>query len=109
MVTSGSARVVLIGKSKNKNKTQSNILQDINPTEIPKEFINKITLTFEGDQEIEFDPTGLKENFTVDGMNDWLSKVDKKGHVKLVEITLDLDLIMQSLQKGSDSIFAKYF
>ncbi len=109
MMTSGAARVVLIGKSKNGKNRKNAILQDINPTEIPKRFIEGITVTFEGDQQLEFDTDNLDANFTVDGMSNWLNKIDRKGRIKLVEVTLDLDKIMQSLQEGSDSIFAKYF
>ena len=109
MMTSRAARVVLIGKSKNGKNRKNAILQDINPTEIPKRFIEGITVTFEGDQQLEFDIDNLDENFTVDGMSNWLNKIDRKGRIKLVEVTLDLDKIMQSLQEGSDSIFAKYF
>ena len=58
---------------------------------------------------MEFDTENLEENFTVDGMTEWLNKIDRKGRIQLVEVTLDLDLIMTSLQEGSDSIFAKYF
>ena len=109
MLTNGAARVVLIGKSKNGKTKSNNILQDINPTEIPKQYIDSITVTFDTDQVMEFDTTNLEENFTVDGMTEWLNKIDRKGRIQLVEVTLDLDLIMTSLQEGSDSIFAKYF
>jgi hypothetical protein len=109
MITNGAARVVLIGKSKNGKTKSNNILQDINPTEIPKQYIDSITVTFDTDQVMEFDTTNLEENFTVDGMTEWLNKIDRKGRIQLVEVTLDLDLIMTSLQEGSDSIFAKYF
>ena len=108
-MTSRAARVVLIGKSKNGKNRKNAILQDINPTEIPKRFIEGITVTFEGDQQLEFDIENLDENFTVDGMSKWLNKIDRKGRIKLVEVTLDLDKIMDSLQEVSDSIFAKYF
>lgn len=109
MMTSGAARVVLIGKSKNGKNSSNNILQGINPTEIPKQFIDRITVTFDTEQVMEFDTDNLEENFTVDGMTEWLNKIDRKGRIQLVEVTLDLDLIMASLQEGSDSIFAKYF
>lgn len=109
MITSGAARVVLIGKSKNGKTKSNNILQDINPTEIPKQYIDRITVTFDTEQVMEFDTANLEQNFTVDGMTEWLNKIDRKGRIQLVEVTLDLDLIMTSLQEGSDSIFAKYF
>lgn len=109
MMTSGAARVVLIGKSKSGQKSSNNILQDINPTEIPKQYIDRITVTFDTEQVMEFDTENLEQNFTVDGMTEWLNKIDRKGRIQLVEVTLDLDLIMKSLQEGSDSIFAKYF
>lgn len=111
MIKSGAARVVLIGKSRNKKKhdKKSSVLNDVNPTEIPKEFIDSITVTFENEQVVEFDTNSLEKNFTIDGMNDWISKIDKKGMIDRIEITLDLDLIYDNLQQNSDSIFAKYF
>ena len=113
MITNGAARVVLIGKSrdKKKHKNKTSVLSNVNPTEIPKEFIDGIAITFEGDEEkvVQFDTANIKENFTIDGMSDWLSKIDRKGLVKLVEITLDLDRVYETLQQDSDSIFAKYF
>lgn len=111
MQNGAEARVVLIGKSKNKkkHKNKSNLLSNINPTEIPKQFIDLITVTFDSGQVLNFDTTNIKSNFTITGMNEWLSKIDKKGIVSHVEITLNLDLIYETLQQDSDSIFAKYF
>ena len=42
-------------------------------------------------------------------MQSWLNEIDRKGTIKLVEVSLDLDLIYETLQQDSDSIFAKYF
>lgn len=111
MIKSGAARVVLIGKSrdKNKHKHKTSVLSDVNPTEIPKEFIDGIAVTFDSEQTIQFDTSNIEKNFTIDGMNEWLSKIDRKGMIQTVEITLDLDLIYDTLQQDSDSILAKYF
>lgn len=111
MISSGAARVVLIGKSRHKDKhdRKGSILNDVNPTEIPKEFIDGISVTFDNKQIVEFDISTLEKNFTIEGMNNWISKIDSKGKIKKVEITLDLDLIYDNLQQNSDSIFAKYF
>jgi len=105
------ARVVLVGKSRDKGKflNRNNFLSDINPTEIPKEFIHKITVSFDTGHEADFGTDNLEDTFTISHMHEWLSKIDRKGRIEIVEITLDLDLIYDTIKKNADSIFAKYF
>ena len=111
MISKGAARVVLIGKSKNKSKykNRTSVLSDVNPTEIPKEFIEKISVTFKGGEVVDFNTDKIEKNFTMDDMQSWLNQIDTRGAIKLVEVSLDLDLIYETLQQDSDSIFAKYF
>lgn len=104
------ARVVLVGKSKNKAKFKDkNFLSDINPTEIPKKFILKITVTFDSGEKVDFDTSNIDTTFTIDDMQGWLRKIDHKNIVDLVEITLDLDLIHSTIKQDTDSFFSKYF
>ena len=102
------ARIVLVGKSKNKAKYKDkSFLSDINPTEIPKRFIVKITVTFETGDKVDFDTDNIADTFTIDEMQDWLKKIDTK-HTK-VEIMLDLDLVHLTVKEDADTIFSKYF
>jgi len=104
------ARIVLVGKSKNKEKFKDkSFLSDINPTEIPKKFILKIKVTFETGDKVDFDTANIAETFTIDEMQSWLRRIDSKHMITKVEIMLDLDLIHSTVKVNSDTIFSKYF
>jgi hypothetical protein len=104
------ARIVLVGKSTNKAKYKDkSFLSDINPTEIPKRFIVKITVTFEHGDKVDFDTANIADTFTIDEMQDWLRKIDSKHMIEKVEIMLDLDLIHLTVKEDADTIFSKYF
>ena len=104
------ARIVLVGKSKNKAKYKDkSFLSDINPTEIPKRFIVKITVTFETGDKVDFDTDNIADTFTIDEMQDWLKKIDTKHAITKVEIMLDLDLVHSTVKEDADTIFSKFF
>ena len=104
------ARIVLVGKSKNKEKFKDNsFLSDINPTEIPKVFIVKMTVTFDNGDKVDFDTDNIADTFTIDEMQDWLKKIDTKHAITKVEIMLDLDLVYSTVKSDADTIFSKYF
>lgn len=105
------ARIVLLGRSSKKldSELNKNLLGDVNPTEIPKEFIVKIDVTFNTGKIVEFTTDRIKENFTLEAIEEFLSEYNTKGQVKLIEITLDLDEVYTTIQSGTDNIFSKYF
>jgi hypothetical protein len=104
------ARIVLVGRSKNKEKFKDkSFLSDINPTEIPKVFIIKIKVTFDTGDKVDFDTVNIADTFTIDEMQDWLRKIDSKHMIEKVEIMLDLDLIYSTVKDDADTIFSKYF
>jgi hypothetical protein len=104
------ARIVLVGRSKNKEKFKDkSFLSDINPTEIPKVFIIKIKVTFDTGDKIDFDTANIADTFTIDEMQDWLRKIDSKHMIEKVEIMLDLDLVYSTVKDDADTIFSKYF
>lgn len=92
-----------------KNKFKNNLLSEVNPTEIPKQFIERIDVTFGTGHIVQFDTSKLKQNFTMDAVKDFLKSYDKNSRVNLIEITLDLEKIYETLQQDADTIFAKYF
>ena len=104
------ARIVLVGKSKNKEKFKDkSFLSEIKPTEIPKVFIIKIKVTFENGDKVDFDTSNIADTFTIDELQDWLRKIDSKHMIEKVEIMLDLDLIYSTVKDDADTIFSKYF
>jgi len=84
-------------------------LGDINPTEIPKMFIQKIDVTFSTGKIIEFNTDRIYDNFTFEAIDDFLGEHNARGQVKLIEITLDLDKIHKTIKAGTKTMFSKYF
>ena len=105
------AKIVLLGRTSKKpaNTHNKSLLADINPTEIPKEFIDKIDVTFSTGKIVEFSTSRMKDNFTFEAVEEFLKEFNAKGQVKIIEITLDLDKVHNAIQVGADSIFSKYF
>lgn len=105
------ARIVLLAKSVrgSKSKFKQNLLSDINPTEIPKQFIESVNITFDDKLIVPFSVEKIKNNFTVEQLETFLNGYDKSKRVTLIEITLDIDKIYQTLQYDSDHVFSKYF
>jgi hypothetical protein len=85
------------------------ILKDIQPTEIPRDFIVRVDVTFSTGKRMEFDTSRINRNFTVDEIQDFLHEYDRNGLVQLIEITLDLEKIYKTIQQDCDSIFSKLF
>jgi hypothetical protein len=89
------------------NNFDLGILKDIQPTEIPKEFIFKVDVTFSTGKVVEFDTSRIKNNFTFDEIQEFLTEFDRKGLVRLIEITLDLAKVYKTIQQDCESIFSK--
>lgn len=104
-------RVVLLGKSTttDSKKLHKEILNNISPTEIPKKFIDSIDVTFDEGQTIPFSTEGLKGNFSMEEIKEFLRTNDVKGKVELVEIVLNLDLVTANLQEQTSDFLGKYF
>ena len=105
------AKIVLLGRSSKKQDVEFNqsLLGNINPTEIPKEFIDSIDITFNNGKVVEFNTERLNENFTLEAVEKFLKEHSSRGQVTLLEIVLDLDLVHEVIQAGADNIFSKYF
>ena len=105
------ARIVLLGKvsGHSKNGFKTNLLSEINPTEIPKQFIECINFTYDDDISVPFSVAKIKNNFTLEQLEKFLNEYDKNKRVSLIEITLDLEKIYAVLEEDANHLFSKYF
>ncbi len=110
-MSSFSTKIVLLGKSTNKKskKVHKDILNNIQPTEVPKEFIDSITVTFSNNEVVPFNVNSLKGNFSLEQVQDFLKEYKATEKVDLIEIALDLDYITKDLEEKSNSFLEKYF
>ena len=104
-------RIMLLANISNMKNSNFDIeiLKDIQPTEIPREFIVRVDVTFSTGERQKFDTSHINKNFTVDEIRDFLYDHDRNGLVQLIEITLDLEKIYKTIQQDCDSIFSKLF
>lgn len=104
-------RIVLLAKISNveSDKFALGVLKDIQPTEIPRDFIVRVDVTFSTGERVEFDTRRITKNFTVEEIHNFLNEFDRGGLVELIEVTLDLKKIYKTIQQDSNNIFAKLF
>ena len=112
MTSRSSAHIVLLAKSRKGSKYKkfkNDLLSEIYPTEIPREFVSCIEVFFNNQQSVQFDCDKLTPTFTMEQLKKWLSTHDTRDGIKVVEITLDLDKVYETLQHDTESILSKYF
>lgn len=105
------ARIVLLGKSTSvkSKKIHQEILNTLQPTEVPKEFIDSITVTFANDEVIPFDVSKLKGNFSLDEVHNFLKSHKAEDKVDTIEIAINLDVVSKQLESKSNSLLNKHF
>lgn len=101
-------KIVLLADMKDLKNTNFDldILRDIQPTQIPREFIVRVDVTFSGGRVVEFDTSRINKNFTVEEIQDFLYEFDRGGLVRLIEITLDLEKIYGVIQTDCNKILS---
>lgn len=104
-------RVVLYGKGTTPANKQlhKTILNQIEPTEVPKEFISTINLVLANDQNLLFAIGSDKGNFCIDEIRDFLSDKGVSEQVARIEVTLDLDAIAEKLTSTTNEFLEKFF
>ena len=100
----GPARIVVLGRSKNKSKQVNNFLREIFTQEIPAEFISQITLKYEDGSSKELD--NIEEDLVLDDLT-WLFNNDNV--VNEIEIIVELDLIQKKINKQTRTLLGKHF
>ena len=98
------ARIVVLGRSKNKSKQVNNFLREIFTQEIPAEFISQITLKYEDGSSKELD--NIEEDLVLDDLAGLFSN---DNAVNEIEIIVELDLIHKKINKQTRTLLGKHF
>ena len=72
----GPARIIVLGRSKNRSKKINSFLSEIFTQEIPAEFVSLITLRYDDGTEAEI--SVIENNVVIDDLN-WLLKQTTNG------------------------------
>ena len=103
----GPARIIVLGRSKNRSKKINGFLSEIFTQEIPAEFVSLITLRYDDGSEAEI--KHIENNVVIDDLNWLLKQTDVDRLVEEVEILVELDVIQNKISKHSSKLLDKYF
>lgn len=104
-------QVALIGKSTSldSKKLHREVLNSIEPTEVPKEFISGIDLVLGTGKILKFDMPAKEGTFSMAEVTEFINEKKIAEHVARIEITLDLDLISSKLSSEADHFLSRFF
>ena len=92
----GPARIIVLGRSKNRSKKINKFLSEIFTQEIPAEFVSKITLKYEDGEETVL--SQITNDVVIEDLNWVLKHTDRERLVEEVEIIVELDVIQSKIQ-----------
>lgn len=104
------ARIIVLGRSKNRSKQLKNFLSEIFTQEIPAKFVNSITIKYTDNSVKEIDY--IEEKVVLDDLYMLSLNKDSKDSNKFIseiEIMVELDLISKTLKGQSKKLLKKYF
>jgi hypothetical protein len=101
------ARIIVLGRSKNRSKKINNFLSEIFTQEIPAEFVSLVTLKYDDDTQAEI--TNIENDIIIDDLNWLLKKKDIDRVVEEIEIIVELDIIHNKITSQANSLLNKYF
>jgi hypothetical protein len=103
----GKARIIVLGRSKNKSMQINTFLSEIFTQEIPAEFVSLVTLKYNDGTKREID--NIEADIILEDFSDFFDKADIDAVVEEVEIIVELDLIHKSIGSKVDRILGKHF
>ena len=101
------ARIIVLGRSKNRSKQIDNFLSEIFTKEIPAEFISLLTFRYDDGTIREIDY--IEENIKIDQLNLIFGNDELDKQVDEIEIVVELDQIYKKLKGHSKKLLEKYF
>lgn len=102
MSTRGTPRVVLVGKQKNHQDYVDicNIISDIRPNQIPREFLHTVFITTQNNRCHELSSKQLSNGVDYENIERYLLDLGiRLPDVQLVEIVIDLEGAQRALKK----------
>lgn len=106
-MSKGKARIVVLGRSKNKSMQINSFLSEIFTQEIPAEFVSMVTLRYKDGSSKEID--NIENDIILDDLSNFFGKQDVDAVVQEVEIIVELDLIHSSIGSHVNNILSKHF
>ena len=104
-------KIVVLGKSTTttKDSKRREILNDLDASDVPKEFIDVVRVYLSDGKIIPFEVNDIVDTFSLDELRDFLKEQKISHKVDLVEIYLDMDLIFTKLESTTNNIFKNHF
>lgn len=102
MSTYGNPRVVLVGKQKNHQDYVDlcNIISDIRPNQIPREFLHTVLVTTQNNHRHELSSKQLSNGVDYENIERYLIDLGiRLPDVRLVEIVIDLERAQKALNQ----------
>lgn len=93
-------RVVLVGKQRNHQDYNDicDIISDIRPSQIPREFVHKVLVTTQNNKRHELNNKQLRNGVDYENIERYLTDLGiRLPDVKLVEIVIDLEKTQNAL------------
>lgn len=106
-MSKGPARIIVLGRSKNRSKKINNFLSEIFTQEIPAEFVSTVTLRYDDGTESEI--KSIENDIVIEDLNWLLKKTDIDRVVEEIEIIVELDIIQTKITSQANSLLNKYF
>jgi hypothetical protein len=103
----GPARIIVLGRSKNRSKKINSFLSEIFTQEIPAEFVSTVTLRYDDGTESEI--KSIENDIVIEDLNWLLKKTDIDRVVEEIEIIVELDIIQTKITSQANSLLNKYF
>jgi len=101
------ARIIVLGRSKNRSKQLKNFLSEIFTQEIPAKFVSSITIRYTDNSVKEIDY--IEEKVVLDDLYMLSLNEDSNRLISEIEIMVELDLISKTLTGQSKKLLKKYF
>jgi len=114
-VSQGPARIIVLGRSKNRSKKINNFLSEIFTQEIPAEFVSTVTLRYDNGTESQI--KNIENDIIIEDLNWILKKTDVDRVVEEIEIIVveeieiivELDVIQNKITSQANTLLNKYF
>lgn len=106
-MSKGPARIIVLGRSKNRSKKINNFLSEIFTQEIPAEFVSTVTLRYDDGTESAI--KSIENDIVIEDLNWLLKKTDIDRVVEEIEIIVELDIIQSKITSQANSLLNKYF
>lgn len=106
---SKSTRVVLMGKSRQKVSNVKEMLDSIEPSNLPKDILSDIYIILESKEKYRLNLTSFNDNITYDDLKTHVSDLRLNTNISRVEVIVDLDEVQRIVKLKANAFLNMYF